>query len=548
MVRTLARVGASLFLAIFRVVAAAGPGPAPVIVISVDTLRADASGTPVVVSWAARGGTRFTAINAQVPLTMPSHTVLMTSQYPFQTGVEENATVLRSGSRTLAGVLKEHGYRTAAFVGSIFLEKELGLGQGFDTYDSPFSFGAFSKLSGELLFAGGSRNSYSVRERRPAALVFRAANAWLAAHKGEPVFVFIHLFDMHKPWLAAGYKAQAELVDQALGAFEQSLRREGWWDRSLVLLTADHGEGLGEHGESDHGYFVYESTLHVPLVVHWPQGKAGAGARVDTPGGLVDVAPTVLDFLQVPGPGEFRGRSLIGRTGGPQAVFAESVYARDAFGWAPLRSLRMGALKYIDAPKPELYDLAQDPGELRNLYAKRPAEAARMKSQLGQYLAVPKSSVAVGGDPGRRKEVLESLGYLAPSPAAGGGSGADPKDRLPDLIRYEEALDRMAARRYTEAAAMFGEILGRDAGNLLVRRDLGAALVELRRFPEAVAHLQRVVSAAPGDYTTRYEFGLALEGAGRLREAREQFESACRLAPGAVQCREAAARVGAGGR
>ncbi len=522
--------------------AAAASAQPPVILISVDTLRADHSKTPAIEGWVSHGGTRFSNIVTQIPLTLASHTVMMASQYPYETGVEENAGSVPKGVPTLAGVLKGRGYRTAAFIGSIFLEKELGLDQGFDTYDSPFSFGAFSKLSGELLFAGGARNSYSVRERRPAALVFRAANAFLAAHKGEPVFVFIHLFDMHKPWRAPTYKAQSELVDQALGGFEQSLKREGWWDKSLVVLTADHGEGLGEHGESDHGYFVYQSTLHVPLVVHWPVGAAMA-VNPDRPGGLVDLAPSILDFLKIPQPASFHGKSLFSGPG-PTAVFAESVYARDAFGWAALRSLRVGGLQYVDAPKPELYDLDKDPAERENLIARRPADAARLKSQLATYKVAAKPTAAQAGDPARRKEVLESLGYLAPGPA-GVGSGADPKDRLPDLIRYEEALDKMAERRYDLAIASLRTILARDPGNLLVRRDLGAALVESRKFAEAAAELQRVASASPGDYITRYELGLAYEGLSKFPEAKDQFDAACKLAPAAAQCLSAAERVAA---
>ena len=516
----------------------------PVILISVDTLRADHSRTPTIESWATKGGTRFANISTQVPLTLPAHTVLMASQYPFETGVEENATTVPPNTPTLVRILKGLGYRTAAFIGSIFLEKELGLDQGFDTYDSPFSFGAFSKLSGELLMAGGARNSYSVRERRTAPLVFRSANAWLAAHKGEPVFVFIHLFDQHKPWRAPTYRAQSDLVDQALAGLEQSLRREGWWDRSLVVLTADHGEGLGDHGESDHGYFIYESTVHVPLVVHWPAGTSAAPPNATRPGGLVDVAPSILDFLKIPIPPSFHGRSLFSGPG-PSAVFAESVYARDAFGWSPLRSLRVGNLKYIDAPKPELYDLEKDPGEKDNLIARRPSDAARLKAQLASYRPPAKVSTPPGGDPGRRKEVLESLGYLAPGPANSAASGADPKDRLPDLIRYEEALDKMAARRYDLAIASFRAILAHDPGNLLVRRDLGAALVETRKFADAASELQRVASASPGDYVTRYELGLANEGTGKFAEAKEQFEAACKLTPASTQCQEAIRRVSA---
>lgn len=509
----------------------------PVILISVDTLRADRlDRMPHVLAWASNGGTVFRNAESQIPLTLPSHTVLMTSTLPFENGVESNAGHVPESALTLASVLKGRGYSTAAFIGGIFLERELGLDRGFDTYDSPFSFGAISKLSGELLYGGAGRNVYSARDRRPGALVIHAANQWMAGQSGRPVFVFIHLFDVHKPWRLGSYDAEVAGVDALLGSFEQTLRERGWWDRSLVILTSDHGEGLGDHGESDHGYFVYESTLHVPLVAHWPAGGVKSPAVVEQPLGLVDVAPTILEALGIPRPAAFHGRSILDRSA--REVFSESVYARDAFGWAALRAIRSGGLKYIDAPRAELYG---DASERVNLVASKPAEAARLKAALARFAPVAPASNA---DPSR-KAVLESLGYLAPGPRSGGGKGvADPKDKLPELIAYEEALDLMAARRYPQAATKLRAILAGDPGNLLARRDLGAALVENRDYSEAVGELRRVAAAAPDDFVTRFELGLAYEHAGRAAEARSEFEAACRIAPGAAQCREKPARAG----
>ena len=535
-------------LALFFAGAAFCAAQTPVFVISVDTLRADHVDTrraPHLMSWAAQGGTLFTAAESQIPLTLPSHTVLFTSTYPYANHVEENAGSVPKSAVTLASVLKARGYQTAAFIGSIFLERELGLDRGFDTYDSPFRFGAFSRLSGEML-SGGNGNSYSARERRPGALVLRAANQWLVAHPNQPVFVFIHLFDVHKPYTLGSYDAQVGAVDQLLGAFQETLRKAGWWDRSLVVLTSDHGEGLGDHVESDHGYFIYESTLHVPLIVHWPQGAAKLPARVEQPVGLVDIAPSVLDFLKIPAPASFQGKSVL--DGSARVVFSESVYARDSFGWAALRSLRSGGWKFIDAPKPELYDLAKDPGERRNLVTANAAQAATVRAQLAKFSAAPAtapvSAAANTGDPKRKKEVLESLGYLAPGPrGAGKQAPADPKDRLPLLLDYEEALDLLARKRPEAAIVKLRGILGADPGNLLARRDLGVALIERKDFAKAIPELQRVAAAAPDDYVTRFELGIATEQAGRLREAADQFEAAVQLAPEAVQAKEALERV-----
>lgn len=526
---------------LFTFTALACFGQTPVILISIDTLRADhvdAARAPNLTSW----GTVFTAAGSQVPLTLPSHTALLTSTYPWENHVEENAGSVPAGTVTLASVLKGRSYKTAAFIGSIFLEKQLGLDQGFDTYDSPFSFGAFSKLSGEMLFAGRG-SGYSARERRPGALVIRAANQWMAAHKGEPVFVFIHLFDVHQPYTLGTYDAQVTATDKLLGGFRQTLKDAGWWDRSLVLVTADHGEGLGDHGESDHGYFIYESTLHVPLIVHWPEGSVKLPARVDQPVGLVDVAPSILDFLKIPEPAAFHGKSFLSTPLNtvPRPVFSESVYARDSFGWSALRSVRSGQWKFIDAPKPELYDLSRDPKELNNLVKSNAAQAVAMRALLPR--PAPPSTTSISGDPQRKKEVLQSLGYLAPGPKSTANAAADPKDRLPLLLRYEDALNLMAARRYDAAIATFRAILAVDPGNLLARRDLGVALIGHKDVQKAIPELQQVAAASPDDYVTRYELGIANEEAGQLRQAADQFELAARLAPEAAQAKEALARV-----
>lgn len=510
----------------------------PVILISIDTLRADRLGprTPHLNAFAEHG-TRFTHAETQVPFTLPSHTVMLTSTYPWRSGVELNADKVPEGAVTLARTLKARGYQTAAFIGSIFLEKQLGLADGFDTYDSPFTFQAFSRLSGSMLFAGGPRNPYSVRERRAGPLVLAAAERWLAAHKTQPVFVFIHLFDVHQPWRLGAYNAEVANVDNLLGAFRRKLQDQGWWDRSLVILTADHGEGLGDHGESDHGFFVYESTLHVPLLVHWPQGARTLPETVDRPVGLIDLAPTILDELKFPAPPRFEGRSLFDPT--PRPVLSESTYARDSFGWAPLRAIREGPLKYIEAPKPELYNLEKDPAEHFNLVRSDPASAARLKADLARFPWTAPHPPARIED----SAALRSLGYLAPGPrAATQAPPADPKDKLPELLRYEESLNRMAARQYPAAIALLRAILTADPSNLLARRDLGVSLIEMHDYPGAIAQLREVVAAAADDYVTRYELGVAQEGAAHRQEAISQYEAACRISP-AAQCREALARL-----
>ncbi len=246
--------------------------PPPVILISVDTLRADhlscygyaRLATPHIDSL-ARGGTLFSEISSQVPITLPSHVSLFTSTYPFANGIRENAQVLPAGAVTLATVLAAHGYNTAAFIGGYFLERRFGLAQGFRTYDSPFDTRA---VKGALDL------------KRPAPQVLAGAEHWLEQNSSSPFLLFVHLFDLHQPYDApAAYCARAPhseydqelaFVDDALGNFLQFLARSGLDRRALVVLFSDHGESLGDHGENTHGYFIYRSTLHVPLIFHWP--------------------------------------------------------------------------------------------------------------------------------------------------------------------------------------------------------------------------------------------------------------------------------------
>jgi arylsulfatase A-like enzyme len=470
----------------------------PVILISIDTLRADHLSsygyqkikTPNIDSFA---GTVFTDVNSQIPLTLPSHTSLFTSTYPFENGIEENAEVVPAGAVTLASVLHSHGYKTAAFVGSNILDRSRGLDQGFDDYDSPF---------------GAPRsNPYSSRGRRDGALVLRAANAWLAAHRNQPVFVFVHLFDLHTPYKlkpsqasnepeTAGYDAELEYIDQILGRFRQSLADNGWWKKSFVVILADHGESLGDHGEFSHGYFIYESTLHVPLIVHWPEGSTTLPERVTEPAGLIDVAPTILDALHFPLPPSFDGISLLHN--GPHAIYSESVYARDSFNWAALRSLRVANWKYIEAPHPELYDLSKDPHEKSNLIGANAAQAAALRPELSRLMAshVRPQNPPARDTSGATKKALGSLGYLSGG-SRKGSSNEDPKDRLVEYQMFDRALDAMYSQRLDAAIKGFREILILDKNNLPARDTLGDAYMRAGKPDEAVREWTTALASDP---------------------------------------------------
>ncbi|MFN7992600.1 MAG: sulfatase-like hydrolase/transferase [Bryobacteraceae bacterium] len=526
----------------------------PVILISIDTLRADHLGvygyhnlpTPNIDSL-ANGGTVFTSVECQVPLTLPSHASLFTSTYPFESRVEENAERVPSGSLTLASVLRSNGYQTSAFIGSVFLEREMGLDQGFDEYDSPFHFQAFSPLSGSMFFGGTDRNPFKVRDRRDGSLVLAAARRWLTSHRGQPAFVFIHLFDLHKPYLphpshpdppgSSGYDYELGYLDGELGNFKKFLMDSGWWDRSLVVLLSDHGEGLGEHGEGSHGYFIYESTVRVPLIFHWPAASKGGAQQDSQPAGLIDVAPSILGYLHIPAPSTFEGIGLGAANG---AVYSETTHTRDAFGWAPLRSLRLGKWKFIEAPRPELYDLQADPREMRNLYRPGSPKAAELRTRLDALLTSHRAhrTLSPGAISPQTHALLSSLGYLSGGPQAGyKGSAADPKDRLAEYKLYESAQTHLYNRRFTDAATTLERLLARDPKNLLARRDLCGTYVEEKQYAKARPCFEAVVAAAPADYMAEFELGITEERLGLRDEAIRHLRVACGIAPEAEQCR-----------
>ena len=489
-----------------------------VILVSVDTLRADRLGcygnhrlpTPCIDAM-SQGGTLFFQIDALVPMTLPSHASLLTSTYPFANGVEENGGQLGPGAVTLAKVLGARGYHTAAFIGGYVLDRQFGLDQGFDFYDSPFDL---HPLLGED----------APNLKRPGEDVVRKATQWLQAHSSQPFFVFLHLYDLHLPYTLAGaasdptgYDMEVRYVDEVLGRFWQYLAAQRLLDRSLIVFTSDHGESLGEHGEKTHGYFIYESTLWVPLIIHWPAGAPTYPPRVEEPASLVDVAPTILQYLGLSQPQQFQGRSLLELLGGKaqspvREVYGESLYARDHLDCSPLRSLRIGRYKFIDAPKPELYDLARDPGERHNIYASQKAPARSLHDRLLSL----RSRYSSAGHTGPQKPVdsetlnrLSSLGYLAMSgrQANPDNAGPDPKDRIGEYRRYGRAIMLASADRLPEAIQEFEKVLKDDPRNLLTRFYLAVCHYRAHQLNEAIQELQATLAEAPDDAQARELLG-----------------------------------------
>jgi len=395
----------------------------------------------------AAQGTRFENDLAQVPITLPSHTGILTGTYPMYNGEHDfTSPSLPARVGLLAEAFQRHGYNTAAFVSSFVLNSTWGLNRGFQTYDDQFGPHQF-----EISNPGNI-------ERRAGETVGHLL-AWLADRKqggptAGPFFVWLHLYDPHRPYdppepfhteyASHLYDGEIAYTDSQLQRLFDALRASRLYDQTLIVLTADHGESLGEHGEDEHAFFVYNATLRVPLIFKPPRGMASPHA-VRRLVGNVDLAPTILDLLHMEDPlsrqfqGTSRASEILGRNAaGEHPIYSETYYPRDSFRWSELRSISTDRFKYIQAPHPELYDLVKDPQELRNLYGERTAVSAALREKLigmEQRYKSPATADARVGPPLSPEtiEKLKSLGYLAYSAPVQSNSSEplpDPKDRV----------------------------------------------------------------------------------------------------------------------
>lgn len=519
-----------------------------VILISVDTLRADhlscygyrANRTPHI-DTLVRGGTLFYQIIAQAPLTLPSHASLLTSTYPFSNGIEDNGQQLGSNAVTLASVLKSKGYRTAAFVGSFVLDRRFGLSEGFDLYDSPFD------VNRERVADPGE-------VRRRGEEVVHAATHWIEKNSSAPFFVFLHLYDLHTPYNLSprvperigmsDYDSELANVDETIGTFLDFLAQRGLRQKVLLVFTSDHGEGLGEHAEGAHGYFIYQTTLWVPLIIHWPSGAGPVAARVNEPASLLDVAPTILEYLGVPQPSQFQGRTLIGLVQGKfpsraEGVYSESLYGQGHFGTAALRSLRLGRYKYIEAPRAEFYDLQDDPGETTNIYASQRELAASYRDRLlfirSQFRTAKPSSRRMSPE---IEAQLRSLGYISgPTTSVASlrsevdGSAPDPKDKIATYERYGYALRLATGGHLSESCEILAQLINDDAGLIDVRLTLGVTLQELNQHTNAVQQFLQILKQDPPNVLAHFDLGLSYVALGRSEDAIREFQATLAVAP-----------------
>jgi choline-sulfatase len=504
-----------------------------VILITIDTLRADHLGcygdrnaaTPVLDALAARG-VRFPDAVAHVPLTLPSHATILTGVTPLRHGVRDNAGfVLGSTLRTLAEQFHAGGYETAAFVSGFPVHHRFGLARGFETYDDQFPHGD-----------DPTRPAYV--ERRADQTV-AAATAWLARRPNpgtHPFFIWLHLFDPHAPYDAPEpyksrfssrpYDGEVAFADAQIGVLLDALKRIGLRDHTLILATSDHGEGLGEHGEPTHGLFIYDSTIRVPLILAGPGIPSGRVVASLARG--IDVAPTLLDLSYLPPLPGAEGRSLratwAGQRAGDEPAYVESLFGRLSFGWAPLYGWRDRQLMFIDAPRPELYDVEADPGQIHDLSASRAPDVGRYRQVI--QAAVPSAPAAQPGSTSREaRDRLRSLGYTGGGGSIASPSLRDPKDSAELAVRIEDA---MAAERADPKKAIeeFRLVLGVDPSNPLARRHLAVALTAERRYLDALAELKQLVAAGDTSAETLVFMGDCYRLSGRNEEALEEFRQA----------------------
>jgi choline-sulfatase len=474
------------------------------VLVTLDTVRADRlgcygradAGTPWIDALAARG-MRFDRAYTAVPLTLPSHVSILTGRFPPRTGVRLNGdTAEAPGTRTLAEILANEGFFTLAAVGGYPVSSRFPTRRGFEVYDDRLRVGS----SGEAV-------------ERQAAEVAAAALEGLGARGDRRVFLWLHLFDPHDPYEPPSpyrerfgsdlYQGEIASVDAALASFASRLTT-ALGDDVLLAVVADHGEALGEHGEDTHGYFLYEATMRVPMLLAGP--GVPQGRVVTAPVRTVDLLPTLLRALHVAPPEGLDGHSLLERDAAGGRAYLETLLPSASYGFAPLHGALDGTLKYVSAPRPELYELHADPAESRNVLAERPEDAAALAAWVSSIAGVDTGGTRV---PDPR---LAGLGYVGAGPIAG-TEGLDPKDGLPIYRDFQEAARALEAGRPDDAIPPLRRLLARGE-TPAVRLKLAQALRMGGKLAEARAELERARGGGtplPGVHLEAARIGAALE-------------------------------------
>jgi len=528
---TLLLFGAVLIVPAWGQTATPRKSPPDVYLITIDTLRADHVGcygykqveTPALDALAA-DGVRFTQAFTHSPITNTSHITILTGLLPSVHGVTDFGVPLSPQHVTAAELFKKRGYQTAAFIGAVILDSNTlapGLDRGFDFYDN---FPTKTE----------TKQRWGRVERRGMEVVAHA-ESWFEKHRTGPHFVWVHLYDPHDPYEPPSpfsvkykdhlYDGEIAYADSAIAHWIAFLKKAGVYDNAIIVVTGDHGEGLGEHGEETHGLFLYDSTLHVPLILKTPAG-AHHGTVIDSQVRTTDILPTILSAAGVAAPAELNGESLLplieqtDTAQGPnRALFGETDYPL-RWGWAPLRALRADSTKWIEAPRPELYDLQADPKELKNLYAPDGAGSNSKAQTMQAEMAKWKAKLPPPSNSDKPGETLP-----------------DPKDKVAVQNLLHNAMLASDDNRSSDARQFLEKALQLDPSSPTALRQLGELELAGGDFAKAAVHLKRACELRPDDSTAAFELGEALEKSGNWPGARDALESSLKLAPSQMTAR-----------
>ncbi len=536
---TLFALGALGYWLLSSSVPAITPVPGPVIVISIDTLRADrlpaygydAIETPAIDAFAAEA-VLFERAYSHVPQTLPAHASMLSGRLPFEHGVRDNlGFVVDEDDRLLPDLLRRQGMVSGAVVSSYVLRRDVGLARSFDFYDDQMPVATGETSIGQVQRRG--LESLAVTER------------WLDGLDSNRFFLLWHIYEPHTPYAPPAryshygpYDGEVAFADEIVGRFLDALKTRGLYDDATIVLLSDHGEGLGEHNEQEHGIFLYDESIRVPWIVKLPGGVNG-GTRVTQPVQHVDLLPTVLELVGAAPVEGLHGRSLVPLLQDPdgsiaeQGIYAEGLYSRYHFGWSELLALTGPRYRYIKAPREELYDLEADPGERNNLASTRRDIVAEMRGELDRLVAGRSiGAPSVVSDEVRSR--LAALGYVGSSTSLAGADGraplADPKDKVAVLGRYRRAVNLAAARDYLQAIDLLEEILAGDPAMADVWQRLGNVQVRAGRYEDSVASYKRLVGLQPTSATALLSVCGSLLKLQRLDEARQHGELAVTVA------------------
>ena len=534
-------------------------GELNVVLVTIDTLRADRLGcygygevaTPHL-DRLAREGVRFAHAVSTVPFTLPAHGSIMTGSYPPRHGIRENVGyALDAGLPTLAERLRAAGRDTAGFVSAFVLDGRWGIGRGFDRYHDDFDL------------RGMGANLASAQ--RDGAETLAAARQWLEGRTTTtPFFLWLHLYDPHDPYTPPEpfrsrypqrpYDGEVAYADSLVGELTRTLEERGLLERTLLVVTADHGEGLGQHGEGFHGYYVYDATVRVPLIVRVPFGDFG-GRVIEAAVSHVDLMPTILAAVGHEVPAGVQGESLLGLIlgqddgGTGRAVYSESFYPLLHYGWAPLRALRTARYKYVDAPSPELYDVAEDPEERENLLLdRRPVSRDlhdRLRALTAELDAGAREAPAAAVDEEALAQ-LQALGYVAGRgevTAAGDGERADPKDKIGLHRRIMQAQSVLGQGEDAAAERLLEEVLAEDAAMIDPHQMLGQVALRRDDYAGAVERFSAALALDPDHKGSLFGLAQAYRRLGRRENALVGFRRLLELDPNDAKSALAAAEI-----